>query len=308
VTGVASLALALYRVVAEPARALVLRRSRLAAFGVEAGVALPVVAVDPARTRDCAPTCRYDPRARSVAVDHYLEPADVAAGWLGGLRNAVRATPTAIALDRFVDNAAFEALVRRRSSRTLPKARKAREAGYSVRRFAVAAHVYDVHDVKTSMKTRAGGPVLDYWFLKPGDIAPPAERPVRLKAPPCHAHWVQWWGVFLPEPGRMQGPVRVDERLVAYVKINRRGELLHYADIMGHSGHLGQSVMVLLHLEIMRWLLESGDPMARGVRVVLYGAAEHGREGLLTWKKRAGFDPMRLARARPDMSAGRPAA
>jgi hypothetical protein len=53
----------------------------------------------------------------------------------------------------------------------------------------------------------------------------------------------------------------------------------------------------------MRWLIESGDLLSSGVRIVLYGAAEHGGEGLLTWKKRAGFQPARLRLAAP--SAGR---
>jgi hypothetical protein len=289
-----SLALGLYRGLAEPVRALALRRSRLAAFGVAPSDLLPIVEIDPGRAPSCSPGCRFDPKARSVTVDHYLEPPGGASET--GLKRALRITPTAVDLDRFPDYAAYEALVRKRSSRTLPKARKAREAGYAVKRFPLTGHVHDVHAVKTSMKTRAGGPVLDYWFLKPEDIAVPADRPAKLKRPPCDNHWTQWWGVFLPEPGHAQGAVTVDERLVAYVKVNRRGGVAHYADIMGHADHLGANVMILLHLELMRWLLDSGEPMTRGVRAVLYGALEHGRDGLLVWKKRAGFEPVRLVR------------
>jgi hypothetical protein len=292
-----SLALRLYRGVAEPARALALRKRRLAAFGLDPVALLPAIEIDPLQRETCAPACRFDGAARSVVVDHYLERADAGPAWLAPVRNALRITPTVVDLARYSDPAAFEATLRRRSSRTPAKIRKAREAGYAVKRFPVAAHVQDVHAVKTSMRMRAGGPVMDYWFLKPGDIAEPAKGPVRLKRPACGNHWTQWWGVFLPEPGHAQNGVTVDERLVAYVKASRRGEVVHYADIMGHADHLGANVMALLHHEIMAWLLGSGDPMAAGVRAVLYGALEHGREGLVTWKKRAGFEPARLVRA-----------
>jgi len=50
-------------------------------------------------------------------------------------------------------------------------------------------------------------------------------------------------------------------------------------------------VMLLLHREIVRWLIEAREPAAKGASVLLYGAAEHGGAGLLTWKKRAGFVP-----------------
>jgi hypothetical protein len=289
--------LAGYRGVGEPLRALGLKRARLAAFGLGPDDPLPAVEVDPIRAADCAPGCRFDPTAPSVAIDRYVERP----GRDGWLARRARLTPTAIDLARYPDVAALEAALRKRSSRTLPKIRRAREAGYVVRRFPVARHVFDVHAVKTSMSVRAGGPVLDYWLLRPGDIVRPSQRSLQLRPPRCQAHWTEWWGVFLPEPGRMQGTVRVDERLVAYVKAARRGDLLHYADIMGHRDHLDRGVMALLHFDLMRWLIASGDPMAAGVRAVLYGGAEHGREGLLTWKKRAGFEPMRLVlKAAPD--------
>jgi hypothetical protein len=52
--------------------------------------------------------------------------------------------------------------------------------------------------------------------------------------------------------------------------------------------------MMLLHHRIVHWLIVQDEPAATGAKVLLYGAAEHGGAGLLTWKKRAGFVPGRL--------------
>ncbi|GLK79985.1 hypothetical protein [Methylopila turkensis] len=279
--------MALYHGVGEPLIALRRRRARLAAF-VAGEQAPPVVLVDVQGASG-----PVEGGARDI-VGRYVEPV----GGAGPLARRLRLTPMAVDLARFEDMAAFERALRKRSSRTLPKVRKALKAGYAFHRFPLRRHVYDIHRVKTSTPVRAAGPVLDYWFLAPEDIAPPAMRPIRLKAPENPERWSLWFGVFVAEPGHMQGAVTVDERLVAYMKLTRVGELAHYTDLMGHADHLEAGVMWLLHVEIMRWLIESGDPLAAGVRVVLYGAAEHGGEGLLTWKKRAGFEPVRLVRAR----------
>jgi hypothetical protein len=74
----------------------------------------------------------------------------------------------------------------------------------------------------------------------------------------------------------------------------RVGDVVHYTEIMGHRDRLADSVMLLLHHRIMRWLIAAEEPAARGAKVLLYGAAEHGGQGLLTWKKRAGFAPIWL--------------
>lgn len=295
---VGSLIMAGYRAFAEPARAFRLRRPRLALYGLDPDDPLPTVAVDPYRAAGCAPTCSFHRGTRSVAVDLYLERAEAEGpiGPLGRLRRRTRLTPTVIEIARYPDMAALEAVIRKRSSRTLSKARRAREAGYEVRRFGYARHAADVEAVRTSTSVRAGGPVVAYW-LGDKDLPEPPRGKARPKRPGCDNHWTQWWGVFLPEPDRVENGRTVGERLVAYVKINRRGGLAHYADIMGHAAHLDGGVMVLMHLELMRLFIEGGDPMVAGVRVVLYGGAEHGGEGLLVWKKRAGFEPMRLVEA-----------
>lgn len=289
------LTLGVYHGVAEPLRALRLKRTRLAPWDLAPDDPLPTLLVDPYRNAGCGPNCKFDPSVREEVIDRYLVRSGDLSGAPAPLKRS-RVTPMAIELDRYADMAAFEALIRKRSSRTLPKARKALK-GYVIKPFPMRRHIEDIHGVKTSMRVRTGGPVLDYWLLKPEHLGHQAIRPIRLKKPKCARHWTIWWGAFEPAPGHAQGGVQVDERLVAFIKAVAIGDVVHYADIMGHRDHLEAGVMVAIHLEIVRWLIERRDAPARGVRAVLYGAAEHGREGLLTWKRRAGFEPTRLALA-----------
>jgi hypothetical protein len=37
------------------------------------------------------------------------------------------------------------------------------------------------------------------------------------------------------------------------------------------------------------------DPRVQGIRYVHYGAIEHGNDGLLAWKRRFGFVPLRFS-------------
>jgi len=207
---------------------------------------------------------------------------------------ARRATPMMLDLAGCGDAAGLYALLRAHSSRTPSKIRRAERLGYRVGRFALPVHVYDVHAIKTSMAMRSGGPVLARWLLRPEHLARPADGPQAVPEPACPTHWTLWWGVFQPAPGHRNGQVETGERLVAYVKLARCGDVAHYLDVMGHRDHLANGVMVLLHARIAESLLQGDEPWLRGVRAIWYGALEHGGAGLLTWKRRAGFAPARV--------------
>lgn len=285
------LAMGLYHGAFEPLRTLAVKSARRKALKLAPGETVPTVLVDPYLRAACPNGCtrRIGDSARTLV--RYVDHAPRADGRIA----TARMTPMAIDLARFPDFAAFEALVRKRSSRTLPKVRRCERQGYAVHRFPARRHIEDIHAVKTSMPVRAAGPVLAYWFLRPEHLGRQATEPVEAKRRfDCDHHWSAWWGVFAPAPGHRQGGVTLDQRLVAYIRTVRNGHALHYADIMGHRDHLADGVMVQCHLAVVRWLIESGDPAAKGVRVVLYGGAETGRAGLLTWKRRAGFEPTRL--------------
>jgi hypothetical protein len=286
---ISNLAVRLHQAVVEPAIALALRGPRLSLFGMAADDR-EEVAVEWHRPDDCRAPCPLHPDKVPKLLRRYARQH---AG-PGALAERTRLTPMLLQLDRLADFAAFDDLLKHRSSRTLSKIRRARRLGYEARQFMLASHVADMHAIRTSMAFRAAGPVFDRWFLKPEHIAAPATERLGVAAPCCPVHWTIWWGVFAPEPGHHQNGVEVGERLVAYVKVMRIGDVVHYTEIMGHRDRLADGVMLLLHHEIVRWLIAQAEPAAEGAKVLLYGAAEHGGVGLLTWKKRAGFRPGRL--------------
>lgn len=283
---ISNLAVRLHQAVIEPALVLALRRKRLGMFGM-APADLAEQRVAWHRPQDCRAPCPLHPDKVPKLLRRYARTRAASA-------ERTRLTPMLIRIPDFADIKAFDAVLKQRSSRTLSKIRSAERRGYRARQFMLASHVEDMHAIRTSMAFRAAGPVFDRWFLKPEHIARPAGELLHVASPCCPMHWTIWWGVFVPEPGHAQNGVEVGERLVAYVKVMRIGDVVHYTEIMGHRDRLADGVMMLLHHEIMRWLIEAPEPAAKDTRFLLYGAAEHGGEGLLTWKKRAGFVPGRL--------------
>ena len=281
-----NLAIRLHQAVFEPALVLLLRRRRMGMFGMRPADA-EELQVEWHRPQDCRAPCPLHADKVPKLLRRYARHKRTSSR----VGDRTRLTPMMIPIFALGDMAAFDALLKRRSSRTLSKVRKAERLGYRVRQFMLASHVADMHAIRTSMPFRAAGPVFDCWFLKPEHIAKPAVEKLPVAAPCCPVHWTIWWGVFAPEPGHCQNGVQVDERLVAYVKVMRIGDVVHYTEIMGHRDRLADGVMLLLHREIVRWLIEAREPAAKGASVLLYGAAEHGGAGLLTWKKRAGFVP-----------------
>ena len=282
---ISNLAVRLHQAVIEPALVFALRAKRLTMFGLTMAD-VEELAVEWHRPDDCRAPCPLHTDKIPKLLRRYARVDARPAG--------LRLTPTMIRIPDFPDVAAFDAVLKQRSSRTLSKVRAAARKGYYARQFMLNSHVEDMHAIRTSMAFRAAGPVFDRWFLKPAHIGQPAIERQRVAAPCCPVHWTIWWGVFAPEPGHRQGDVEVGERLVAYVKVMRIGDVVHYTEIMGHRDRLADGVMLLLHHEIMRWLIEAPEPAAKGAKALLYGAAEHGGAGLLTWKKRAGFVPGRL--------------
>jgi len=285
---ISNLAVQLHQVLVEPALVLALRAKRLAMFGMQVADA-EEVPVEWHLPDACRAPCPLHPDKVPKLLRRYARVDTRPA--------RLRLTPMTIRIADFADVAAFDAVLKQRSSRTPSKIRAAARKGYQARQFMLTSHVEDMHAIRTSMAFRAAGPVFDRWFLKPGHIAQPATERQHVAAPCCPVHWTIWWGLFAPEPGHRQNGVEADERLVAYVKVMRIGDVVHYTEIMGHRDRLADGVMMLLHHEIVRWLIEAPEPAAEGARVLLYGAAEHGGAGLLTWKKRAGFVPRRLRMA-----------
>jgi hypothetical protein len=282
---IGNVAVRLHQLLVEPILVFSLRAKRLAMYGTDR-IDIDELPIEWHRADDCRAPCPLHTDKVPKLLRRYAR--------VGAKQSGLCLTPMLIRIPDLPAVTAFDAVLKQRSTRTLSKIRSAQRRGYSARQFMLPSHVADMHAIRTSMAFRAAGPVFDRWFLKPEHIAQPASEKLPVASPCCPMHWTIWWGLFAPEPGHNQNGVEVGERLVAYVKVMRIGDLIHYTEIMGHRDRLGDGVMMLLHHEIMRWLIEAPEPAARDAKALLYGAAEHGGPGLLTWKKRAGFVPGRL--------------
>jgi hypothetical protein len=261
-----------------------LRKHRIKNFGC-AGAAAPPVAdldfqshcVDAACLANLAETKSYLTKYNHVAT--WADPAS-------------RRRPTACIMDlgAFATFSDYATAVSRQShgndNRYVKKAGRKGYRSRIVERDAYGASILAIHRSKLF---RSGGLVFDALLApkqQPSDrLAEPAPMPVPMpkpmSAPPaCHQHWMMSWGVFAPD----------GERLVAYAWIERSGNLVRTLDLMGHGDFIRDGVVKLLFFDIMQWLLDRQDPCVQGLRYFLYGAVEHGRQGLFEWKQRLQFN------------------
>lgn len=197
-------------------------------------------------------------------------------------------------LAEFPDFDAYKTTIRKKSNFFARKAKKATQAGYSFDIFNRANFTPDIVALRKSMKFRAFGPVLDAFFLTLKSMGGAPLKLHSVKPVDCVEHWEICLGVFLDRPGYTQGEVVVDRQLVAYIRLHRCGNVVRFADFMGHCDHLSSGVMMLLQMETMRWLMREDDPTVSGIQYATYGSIEQGSEGLLFWKRKALFRPMLL--------------
>ncbi len=272
----------------EPLAYLFRRPRRLRVFGLDNIETLPTAVL--AFVDACNTGClcqrlvslyrRYYARYTRVTLDGRLRQR-------GGIA-------AVLSLDDFADHAAYQAAVHKRSAFFARRARKALEEGYFVDIFNRANQTSDILAIRKSMKVRAFGPVLDAFFLTLKGLGGTPVKLHTVKKLDCVQHWEIFLGVFLDKPGYRQGNVVVNRQLVAYVRLHRAGNVVRYADFIGHGYHLSRGVMMLLQMEIVQWLMHKGDPAFSGIKYITYGAIEQGREGLLFWKRKALFRPMIL--------------
>ena len=152
----------------------------------------------------------------------------------------------------------------------------AKEGGYTVGIFNPRKFVREIYAINKSKEIRSGGAMspayrrtVDELILEFNSYEHKVE---------CEHHWVLWYGCF-------EG-----EKLVAYIRLIRMGELAIYARILGHRDHLDNGCMFLMHHIISKALLELPSP----VKYTMYGAWASGGEGLQFWKKRCQFLPATL--------------
>ncbi|HVC54323.1 MAG TPA: hypothetical protein VND95_00105 [Stellaceae bacterium] len=284
------------------------KRRRLAAFGIASPERL--ACADLALMADsgaCVPPCS----ALIAAERRYL------ARYLGGggasfIPPRWRGVPAVIELDRYPDFASYADRVRRHSKGgVLRQVRRARAQGFFCKRIHRDFYRRQVFAIDTSKRFRSGlvlkslvrrQPASDLPAdISPAEIAAYLGRPaVRIAdgaplpeppSPVCAQHWNIDWGMFQCEDTGSAPR----ERLVGYLFLRRAGNIVRTVGLMGHGDYLAQNVMKLLFHDIMQWLLARADPHVVGLRYLLYGAIEHGNDGLLAWKRSFEFAPLRFA-------------
>jgi len=235
---------------------------------------------------ECRPSCGAAVEAAVKTFAQYFRHPQID----GDAAPEPRYTPMLIDVDEVRDFAAWEARIKKfGNGARLRQKRKAASMDYYVKLFGWRQHVPDVHDVNHSKSVRSGGVMRGSYLRSVEEMGGAPDRPYAPVMPACPHHWALTFGVFLKEPGHMQGSVRVDERLVAYLSLRRCGDVALYSQILGHGDHLTHGILVLLHHEVVRWVSEHLNGPARGLRFLMYGGRQNGGESLYQFKRQSGF-------------------
>lgn len=167
---------------------------------------------------------------------------------------------------------------------------RARRHGYETRAIGRNSHLASLAEIQRSKLVRSGGVVNSARATQAARPGSHVDVSVPYEAPRCAEHWRIEFGVFnAADPNRM----------LAKATLGRSGNLVEIIFFMGHGATLRDGVMKLLMFDMMRWLLESGEPAARGAEYLLYGAVEEGAAGRDKWRRYLGFRPFAVDVARP---------
>lgn len=264
------------------------RTRRLRAFGPAGLETLPTAALVLIDTCSIGRLCPRLVHLYRRYYSRYIQRAP------DGLLHRKGGVAAVISLNDFKDFRAYQAAINKRSNYFARRARKASKLGYFVDIFNRANEAPDILKIRKSKKFRAFGPVLDAFFLTINGLGGAPVELRTIKPVECVHHWEICLGVFLEKPGHRQGNVVVNRQLVAYIRMHRIGNVVRYADFMGHGAHLSNGVMMLLQMETLKWLMREDNPTFAGIQYITYGAIEQGREGLSFWKRKALFRPMLL--------------
>jgi hypothetical protein len=256
------------------------KRNRLQEWLGETGEALESCDVD-LRLAEGGEACAHIKRHSIEYLSMYKQrpvpinwPADEA---------LFRPTAAILNLDRFADFDAYAKTVSRRSNGNVNRAvKRASHLEYRSRIIEQDAFHASIEKIRRSKLFRTGGMMME--AIRP--TARIADRSEVLRPPNCPTHWAICRGVIK------------DGKLVAYAVLMRCGNLVRIVQFMGHRDVLRDGVMSLLMFDIVGSLLDPDDALMRGIRYLIYGALEHGKDGLWGWKRRHQFRP-----ALPDMTS-----
>lgn len=206
-------------------------------------------------------------------VDRFKQhPIDWADGSVFG-----RPTAAVADLSRFGGFVAYEKAVSRNSHGNINRyVKKARRLGHTTRLVDLEGYRGSTARIRRSKLFRTSGLMLDALRLRTVPADDPGREPVR---PACRAHWTLCWGAFK------------GELLTAYIVLTRNGDVVRTVEIMGDKSALSEGGVKLLVFDIVRALIDPEHDFLAGVRYLIYGAVEHGGDGLFDWKLRMEFHP-----------------
>ena len=179
----------------------------------------------------------------------------------------------------------------------LRHASKAAREGFLAKIFSWPMHIPDVVEINHSKEIRCGKPMREGYLRSVEEMGGYPEKRTVYQNPPCRLHHVVPWGVFKREKGYKQGEIQTNEKLLAYIKFLRLGEMVLYTMILGHGDYLKYGIMYFLHFNIMRWVyLTKGQEkyLTHGIRYIMYAQYFSGNQGLRQWKHKTLFEPARL--------------
>ena len=189
-------------------------------------------------------------------------------------------TATVLDLERFSSFDEYASAVSKSSRGNDNRSvKRAQRLGYETRIIDPTTYQASIDRIRRSKLIRTGGLMADA-FRRRTALIDSDERAV--KVPSCTKHWTVSWGAFK------------EGQLLAYASLMRCGNIVRTIDIMGHRDALKSGALKLLLFDIIRSLLEDESAIFQGIRYFIYGALEHGREGLSEWKERLQFHPSLL--------------
>ena len=287
-TPIADLAKLAFRVTVQPALFVRKRAARYRMAGVADAAALPVCRVHPmTASPSCVAECAYTQRLSRLHLAEYRAPGGAygARPWLG--------TACVIPLAEYGTYEAYAKSVGRRTADAVHRSgRKASRKGYVTGCFHPPYFAGQMSAILSSKRFRSGG-LVPYGLL---GGAPRGRDHGQVSGyrpqPPCPLHWTLHWGVFATRDGDQKAVPPSQWTLSGFVKVRRIGSLVHALQIMTHGDHLRDGANDLMHMDLIRWLIENPDGVTGGVAHYLYGALEHAGDGLALWKLRRGFQSM----------------
>jgi hypothetical protein len=116
----------------------------------------------------------------------------------------------------------------------------------------------------------------------------------------CRCHWRMWWGIFEPDRisiDKKAYPAQVGVntgKLVAFASLHRLGDFVRYKNVNGHRDYLQGGILNKLHFGIMKNLLNKEEDFYKGLQFLIYDAFFDSKKGVLRWKKKMLFRPMKI--------------